>query len=61
MKILDILVGEEFIIIFSKTLMDEAFEVAEKIRTSVSNMNIIDNERITINNLINSIIPIKKG
>ncbi|MDD2896111.1 MAG: ABC transporter substrate-binding protein [Aliarcobacter sp.] len=40
--------GEEFIIIFSKTLIDEAFEVAEKIRTSVSNMNIIDNERITI-------------
>lgn len=40
--------GEEFIIIFPKTLIDEAFEVVEKIRVSVSRMNIIENEKITI-------------
>lgn len=40
--------GEEFIIIFSKTLIDEAFEVVEKMRVMVSNMNIIENEKITI-------------
>ncbi len=40
--------GEEFVIIFPKTLVDEAFEVVEKIRVNVSNMSIIENERITI-------------
>ena len=40
--------GEEFVIIFSKTLIDEAFEVVEKVREIVSNMNIIENEKITI-------------
>lgn len=40
--------GEEFIIIFPKTLIDEAFEVVEKIRKKVSQMNIIENEKITI-------------
>ena len=40
--------GEEFVIIFSKTLIDEAFEVVEKMRVMVSNMNMIENEKITI-------------
>lgn len=40
--------GEEFIIIFPKTLIDEAFEVVEKIRKKVSQMNIIENEKITV-------------
>ena len=40
--------GEEFVIIFSKTMIDEAFEVVEKMRVMVSNMDIIENEKITI-------------
>ena len=40
--------GEEFIIIFPKTLIDEAFEVVEKIRKKVSQMNILENEKITV-------------
>jgi diguanylate cyclase (GGDEF)-like protein/PAS domain S-box-containing protein len=40
--------GEEFIIIFPKTLIDEAFEVVEKIRVNVSRMKIIENEKITV-------------
>ena len=40
--------GEEFVILFSKTLIEEAFEVVEKVRIIVSNMNIVNNEKITI-------------
>ncbi len=40
--------GEEFMIIFSKTLMQEAYEVVEKTRVDISNMSIIENEKITI-------------
>jgi len=40
--------GEEFVIIFSKTLINEAFTVVEKIRETVSKMRIIDNRSITI-------------
>ena len=35
-------------IIFSKTLMQEAYEVVEKTRVDISNMSIIENEKITI-------------
>ncbi len=40
--------GEEFMIIFSKTLMQEAYKVVEKTRVDISNMSIIENEKITI-------------
>ena len=40
--------GEEFIIIFPKTPVDEAFIIVEKMRMDISNMNIIENEKITI-------------
>ena len=40
--------GEEFVIIFPKTLIDEAFFVTEKIREAVSKMNMVDNKTITI-------------
>ena len=40
--------GEEFMIIFSKNLMQEAYEVVEKTRVDISNMSIIENEKITI-------------
>jgi diguanylate cyclase (GGDEF)-like protein/PAS domain S-box-containing protein len=40
--------GEEFIIIFPETSIDEAYFTVEKIRIAVSNMNIIKNEKITI-------------
>ncbi|WP_419765458.1 MAG: ABC transporter substrate-binding protein [Arcobacter sp.] len=40
--------GEEFVIIFPKTLLNEAFVVTEKIREIVSKMNMVDNKTITI-------------
>jgi diguanylate cyclase (GGDEF)-like protein/PAS domain S-box-containing protein len=40
--------GEEFIIIFPKTSIDEAFIIAEEIRITVSNIRIIENKSITI-------------
>ena len=40
--------GEEFVIIFAKTSLDEAYDIAEKIRIDVSKMQIIENEKITI-------------
>lgn len=40
--------GEEFVILFPKTLLDEAYVVIEKIRETVSRMNIVDNKKITI-------------
>ena len=40
--------GEEFVIIFAKTSLDEAYDIAEKIRIDVSKMQIIENEEITI-------------
>jgi diguanylate cyclase (GGDEF)-like protein/PAS domain S-box-containing protein len=40
--------GEEFIIIFTKTSIDKAYNIAEKIRIDISNMNMIENEKITI-------------
>lgn len=40
--------GEEFVILFSKTSIKDAFDITEKIRELVSNMNIVDNETITI-------------
>ncbi|MDZ7819290.1 MAG: ABC transporter substrate-binding protein [Aliarcobacter sp.] len=40
--------GEEFVIIFAKTSIDEAFDIVEKIRIDVSNMQIIKNEKITV-------------
>ena len=40
--------GEEFMIIFSKTVMQEAYKVVEKTRVDISNMSIIENEKITI-------------
>jgi len=40
--------GEEFVIIFPKTLIDEAYVVTEKIREAVSKMNMVNNKKITI-------------
>ena len=40
--------GEEFVIIFDKISLDEAYDIAEKIRINVSKMQIIENEKITI-------------
>ena len=40
--------GEEFVIIFDKTSLDEAYDIAEKIRINISKMQIIENEKITI-------------
>ena len=40
--------GEEFIILYPKTLLDEAFSSAEKIRTLIKKENIIENHPITI-------------
>ena len=40
--------GEEFIIIFPNSLLEEAFKVSEKIRIKTSMLKIIDKERITI-------------
>ena len=40
--------GEEFVIIFAKTSLDEAYDIAEKIRINISKMQIIENEKITI-------------
>ncbi len=40
--------GEEFVILYPKTLLDEAFSSAEKIRTLIKKENIIENHPITI-------------
>ncbi len=40
--------GEEFIILYPKTLLDEAFSSAEKIRILIEKENIIENHPITI-------------
>ncbi len=40
--------GEEFVILYPETLLDEAFSSAEKIRTLIKKENIIENHPITI-------------
>ena len=40
--------GEEFVIIFDKISLDESYDIAEKIRINISQMQIIENEKITI-------------
>ncbi|RXJ79522.1 GGDEF domain-containing protein [Arcobacter sp. F2176] len=40
--------GEEFVILFPKTLLEEALVVIEKIRVDVSNMNLVENKKVTI-------------
>lgn len=40
--------GEEFIILLPETHLDEAKVVAEKVRTGVNDLNIIDKEKITV-------------
>ncbi len=49
--------GEEFVIIFAKTLLDEAYNIAEKIRIDISEMQIIENRKITISMGITQTIP----
>ena len=49
--------GEEFVIIFAKTSLDEAYDIVEKIRIDVSKMQIIENEKITISIGISQAIP----
>lgn len=49
--------GEEFVIIFAKTSLDEAYDIVEKIRINISKMQIIKNEEITISIGISQAIP----
>ncbi len=40
--------GEEFIILFPNSFLEESFKVSEKIRNKISTLRIIDNKKITI-------------